>query len=174
MRRIVRSRPSPSLVISLLALFVALGGTAYALSRGEVKTRHIANQAVTTAKLDRGAVKGKQVAASALRLSDFGGRARATTRTVGSTINVPPGGCEGEVVDSFLPVPRGVIGSLVVGSLEDADGDAVLPNRGVVVPTMISETSQGGALANLMVCDIGNAGQTVPAGSVFRYELIGP
>ncbi len=39
-------RPSPATVISLLALFVALAGTAYALERGEVKSKHIAADAV--------------------------------------------------------------------------------------------------------------------------------
>jgi hypothetical protein len=33
-------------VVSMIALFVALGGGAYALSRGEVKSRHIATDAV--------------------------------------------------------------------------------------------------------------------------------
>lgn len=47
-------RPSPALVISCSALFVALSGSAYALSRGEVKTPHIANEAVTTSKLKGG------------------------------------------------------------------------------------------------------------------------
>ena len=48
-------------------------------------------------------------------------------------------------------------------------------NAGVVVPTMVSETSQGGAIPNLIVCDLGSAvGETVPAGSIFHYHLIGP
>jgi hypothetical protein len=38
--------PSPATVIALLALFVALGGTAYGLGRASVKSRHIAPDAV--------------------------------------------------------------------------------------------------------------------------------
>lgn len=38
--------PSPATVISLVALFVALSGTALALTRGEVKSKHIATNAV--------------------------------------------------------------------------------------------------------------------------------
>jgi hypothetical protein len=68
-----------------------------------------------------------------------------------------------------------VVGSLVVGFLTDDHGNAVLDNAGVIVPTMVSETSQGGAIPNLIVCDLGSAvGETVPAGSVFHYHLIGP
>jgi hypothetical protein len=72
----------------------------------------------------------------------------------------------------FNPAPSGVIGSLVVGYLTDGQGHAVLNNAGAVVPTMVSETSQGGAIPNLMVCAA--SAQTVPAGSVFHYHLIGP
>lgn len=164
MRRIVRSRPSPSLVISILALFVALSASAYALSRGEVKTKHIANGAVTT----------KKVKDFGLRLGDLGGKSNEGTGVVGSTVSVPAGACKGFNVDGRNPAPSGFVGSLVVGFLTDDAGNAVLPNDGAVVPTMVSETSQGGAIANLMVCDLGNSGQTVPAGSVFRYHLIGP
>lgn len=43
--------PGHGTVIAYLALFAALGGSAYALSRGEVKTKHIANGAVTSSKI---------------------------------------------------------------------------------------------------------------------------
>jgi len=46
--------PSPALVISLIALFVALGGTTYAASnlpRNSVGTAQLKNKAVTSAKL---------------------------------------------------------------------------------------------------------------------------
>lgn len=51
-------RPSPALVIALIALFVALGGTSYAalntLPRNSVGTAQIKNGAVTAAKLRYG------------------------------------------------------------------------------------------------------------------------
>jgi hypothetical protein len=49
--------PSPALVISLIALFVALGGTTYAatsLPRNSVGTAQLKNKAVTSAKLSKG------------------------------------------------------------------------------------------------------------------------
>ena len=170
------NRPSPSLVISIVALFVSLGGSAYALSRGEVKTRDIANGAVTAPKLRGGAVKTQKVKDFGLRLHDLGGRANHGTTVVDSTINVPDNECRQQHLTLFgAPVPRGVVGSLVVGFLTDDHGNAVLDNAGVIVPTMVSETSQGGAIPNLIVCDLGSAvGETVPAGSVFHYHLIGP
>jgi hypothetical protein len=47
-------RPSPALLVAFLALFVALGGVGYSavkLKRNAVKTKNIANGAVTTPKL---------------------------------------------------------------------------------------------------------------------------
>jgi hypothetical protein len=49
--------PSPALVISLIALFVALGGTTYAatsLPANSVGTKQIKNKSVTAAKIARG------------------------------------------------------------------------------------------------------------------------
>jgi hypothetical protein len=55
MFRLKLHRPSPALVIALLALFAATGGTAFAAS-GLIHTRDIANGAVTKPKLADGSV----------------------------------------------------------------------------------------------------------------------
>lgn len=67
-------RPSPALVVSLLALTVALGGTAYAgitiprhsvgtrqLKKKAVGTRELKNRAVSTRKLKSGAVTASKI-----------------------------------------------------------------------------------------------------------------
>lgn len=74
-------RPSPALVISIIALVVALGGTSYAAFK--VGTKNIKNGAVTTKKLHNGAVTGKKLnltgvtapnAAHATNASELGGQ----------------------------------------------------------------------------------------------------
>lgn len=166
---------SPSLLISLAALLVATSTGAYAvatLGAGDVRTRHIANGAVTTPKLGKAAVTSPKVKNFSLRLVDLGGRDRLQTTTTSQPLSIPGDQCRQTFLNLYNPAPPGVIGSLVVGYVTDADGDAVLSNSGVVVPTMISETSQGGAIANLVVC--ASSPETIPAGSVFHYQLIGP
>ena len=156
---------TPSLVISLLALFVATSTGAYAVARlsaGEVHTRHLAAGAVTSPK----------VKDFSLRLADLGGKDHLQTVTTSTTLNIPADECRQMFLDLYNPAPPGVIGSLVVGYVTDSNGDAVMSNSGVVVPTMISETSQGGAIVNLVVC--GSGSETIPAGSIFHYQLIGP
>lgn len=61
MKRLV---PSPSMAVALLALFVALTGSAYAgvkLNKNSVTTKTIKNSAVTNAKIKNSAVTAKKV-----------------------------------------------------------------------------------------------------------------
>jgi cytoskeletal protein RodZ len=62
-------RPSPALVISILALFVALGGTSYAITqlpKNSVGTPQLKKNAVTGAKVKDGSLTGADVDASTL------------------------------------------------------------------------------------------------------------
>jgi len=63
--------PSPALVVSLVALFVALGGTAYAatsLPKNSVGTTQIKNNAVTSKKIAKGAIGLQTVMSSPVNL----------------------------------------------------------------------------------------------------------
>lgn len=65
----VRSRLTFANVISCLALFVALGGAAYAatkLPKNSVGTKQIKNSAVTAAKVKKGAITGAQIKSGSL------------------------------------------------------------------------------------------------------------
>jgi hypothetical protein len=64
MSRFRLKAPSPALVIATAALFVALGGSSYAVFK--VGTKNIKNGSVTTAKLHNGAVTNKKIANGAV------------------------------------------------------------------------------------------------------------
>jgi hypothetical protein len=66
--RIIRSRITSAHLIALLALFVALGGSAYAIHLGKnaVKTKNIKNGAVIESKLADGAVSAAKLAGGAV------------------------------------------------------------------------------------------------------------
>jgi hypothetical protein len=156
---------TPSLVISVLALIIASSTGAYALAtlgKGDVQTRHLAKSAVSSPKVKN----------FSLRLHDLGGPGHLRTATTSQQVDIPGGECRMVFLTLDNPPSPGVIGSLVVGHVTDSAGDAVMSNSGVVVPTMISETSQGGAIANLVICAAGP--ETIPSGSVFHYQLISP
>ena len=73
-RRFRLRAPSPALIVACVALFVALGGAAWAagLKNNEVKTRNIAKKAVTSGKLATGAAKTAKIrdgAVTAIKLA---------------------------------------------------------------------------------------------------------
>jgi len=65
-------RPSPAMVVALLALVFALTGTAFAaLGKNSVGTRQLKAQSVTTGKIANNAVNGAKVANGSLSGSDI-------------------------------------------------------------------------------------------------------
>ncbi|MBV9311991.1 MAG: hypothetical protein JOZ73_14260 [Solirubrobacterales bacterium] len=79
-------RPSPALIISLIALLVALGGTSYAafkLPKNSVGTKQLKKNAVTTAKIKNKAVTGGKIKLSTLGTVPSANRANTAT-TAGS------------------------------------------------------------------------------------------
>jgi hypothetical protein len=208
------ARGTLSLAISLLALVVALSGTAYAaLGAGSVGTKQLAKAAVTKGKIKNGAVTAKKIRAGGvgsaalapgavgggtvadgsltgadlaadsvgsdvvtdrtLRLHDLGGGAVTQTVTTGTAISIAAGGCASVRTAALNPAPNGLLGSMVVGTITNSSGGAVVSNSGFVLPTLVTETSQGGAAIHLGVC-AGSAAQTIPVGSIVTYSVIAP
>src|SRR5215208_6013466 len=70
MKHSIRHRPSPALVVAILALFVALGGTSYAaitLPRDSVGTIQLKAGAVTSAKVSDGTLAAIDLSPAARR-----------------------------------------------------------------------------------------------------------
>ena len=67
-----RSRPAPSTVISIVALFFALGGSAVAISgRNTVDAGDIKVNAVRQSEIAKGAVKGGEIATGVVRSGEI-------------------------------------------------------------------------------------------------------
>ncbi len=69
MRRILGRWPSPSLVVALIALFVALGGSGYAAVK--INGKNIASRSISGKKLKRSAVTAAEVKNRSLSARDF-------------------------------------------------------------------------------------------------------
>jgi hypothetical protein len=103
MKQLLSRRPSPALIVALLALFVALGGSSYAavkigardIQRGAVGTRAIANNSIRSADIRNATVSGTDIKDDSLTNADIDNAnlsaksaetaARATTATSAST-----------------------------------------------------------------------------------------
>jgi hypothetical protein len=111
MRKILRRRPSPAMVVACLALLVALTGTSVAavnqLGRNTVGPLQLKNGAVTNPKIRNNAVTSAKVANRSLLRSDFapGQLPAGPTGPQGPVGPAGPAGAAG---------PRGTIGTVTV------------------------------------------------------------
>jgi hypothetical protein len=147
--------PSPALVVSVIALSVALGGTGYAaivLPANSVGTSQIKKDAVTTAKVKNGSLRLADFAAGQLPAGATGapGPAGATgaTGAIGATGAAGPTGAKGDKGD---PGTNGTDGT------DGTDGTANVVVResastpvaasaivSVTVPCLAGERATGG------------------------------
>jgi hypothetical protein len=121
MRRLARHRPSPAMIVALIALFVALSGASYAaLAVNSVGPKQLKKDAVRSSKVKDGSLTGGDVKDSSLTggdltdgsvaLADLGNNSVNGTKIVDGSIALPDLG------------PNSVDGSKVAnGSLEGGD-----------------------------------------------------
>ena len=82
MKSFMRRRPSPALVIALIALFVSLSGVSYGVATGfidsreiknnQVRTKDLRNNDIRTRDLRNNEVRGIDIRNSTVRGSDVG------------------------------------------------------------------------------------------------------
>lgn len=100
-----KRKPSPALVVAVIALVLAMGGIGYAavkIPKSSVGTKQLRNNAVTSAKLKNNAVTSAKVKNGTLTKADFKGQA------VGSTGPTGPAGATGPTGSFGGKVPSGV------------------------------------------------------------------
>ena len=66
MKRLSRMRPSPAMVVAMMALFVALGGTSYAVATGSIDAREVRNYTLTGKDMRKDGVGGITIKESRL------------------------------------------------------------------------------------------------------------
>ena len=122
----IRERLSYANVMATLAVFIALGGTSYALTlpRNSVGSEQLKSRSVGNSELKRNAVTSAKVKGRSLRLSDLSPSARAALR--GQTGPTGPAGPSG--VSLFEAVNAG--GGLVRGNASSSAPNG--PNGSVI------------------------------------------
>ena len=88
MGRLLRQRPSPAMIVALLALFVALGGSSYAVTKigsknirsGAVNSRGIANNSIRSGDVRNGSLTGTDVKNDSLANADIDNSALRAAR----------------------------------------------------------------------------------------------
>jgi predicted secreted protein len=131
--------PTPALVISLIALFVALGGTSYAattLAKNSVGAKQLKKNAVTTVKIKKGAVTAAKINTKGLTVPTATSATNATNATNATTVG-------GQTIKGFhLTVATGVTAQQTVLSL---NGLTLTLSCGTGEPTIQATAGQTGA-----------------------------
>ena len=155
-------RPSPALGVGLLALFIALGGSAIAL-KGKVHTRDIVKGAVTAKKIRAGAVNPTKT--SLVKLGFAGPEVSTTsgppvTLTGGPsvTVFVPKGGLVAIYAETEARISNGAQSAQV--HLQEASN---FPNS----PKIMDQTSTSFAVRRTKSGDPDGAAANVNGGAIF-------
>ena len=70
MKFVARLRPTPATVISLVALFVSLGGVSYAVATGSIDSREIKNNTIRTKDIKNNEIRGLDIRNSTIQGRD--------------------------------------------------------------------------------------------------------
>jgi hypothetical protein len=166
MSRILRRRPSPSMIVALVALSVALAGTATALpgrarvkkddiSRAAVRSVHIKSRAIQSKHIRSRAVTRSKIARRAVSSSEVGQDALTGTNIVESSLTTVPSATNatnaanaanaatvnGRTVEKFSFLAPGGTGATTVLSLNGLTLVATCatgPNLSVVAGTSVA------------------------------------
>jgi hypothetical protein len=71
MTRVLKRRPSPVMVIALIALFLSLGGVSYGVATGSIDSREIKNDTVRSKDLRNNDIRTRDIRDSAVRGKDI-------------------------------------------------------------------------------------------------------
>ena len=71
MQRLLRDRPSPSMVVAMMALFVSLGGVSYGVATNSINSRELKDNTVRSRDLRNNDVRGKDLRAGTVTGSDL-------------------------------------------------------------------------------------------------------
>jgi hypothetical protein len=156
------SRPSPALVVSFLALLVALSGVAVALpGRNSVDRGDIEKNAVTTKKIKKAAVKASRLANGAVRTTKIAGGAVAGPKLANDAV------AAAKIVDGSVTAAE--IGAAAVGSSEIGDGlvaESDLADGSVTTAKIAGSAVTSGAIAGDAVTSAKIAGGAVGSGEI--------
>ncbi len=149
MRRLLRKRPSPAMIVALIALVVALGGTAYAAQH--INGGAIMKQTIGGGKLKKKTLTGFQINTNKLGIVPSANRA---AHTYWAVVNNPTGAGNAALArasDSGITAAEGG-GAVVVALPQNISGCANVAGRdnaGTTVPDSgYAQTNTSAANAN--------------------------
>ena len=147
--------------VSLVALFVALGGTSYAVATGSIDSREIENSTVRSKDLRNNNVQGRDIRNGTIRSPDVGNSSLLAEDFAPGQLPQGPQGDQG---------PAGVVGNLTVQRLDlplaessNTSGSVVCPAGEKIIAGSVNVSDATSADVNITVSRPSQgAGQIVP------------
>jgi hypothetical protein len=175
-------RPSPSMVVSMVALTVALGGTATAAGVFIESTKQIAKGAVQTNDIAPDAVIGGKVKDGSLSLADLNKGAIGTIQSAGTQAleAVRPGGPEkvagntSSKVATLSNIPPGAYAIFAKSNLSGTPSGGLLQQGGSMQGRCDLKTPSGTDESGVLIGTPGaNTGGTVNVQTTTTYGSVG-
>ncbi len=134
-------RPSPALIISIIALIAALGGTAWAVSKNSVGNKQLKKNAVSASKIQNNAVTSGKIKARAVtgaKIADGAVTARKLSLSASA------------ITDEVVPT-----GEMKTILAECKPGEKITGGGGVFVGTPTNLQAQGMHIVSSGLDDVG-------------------
>ncbi|MBN1528914.1 MAG: hypothetical protein JW895_07630 [Thermoleophilaceae bacterium] len=163
------SLPSPAMVVALVALFVALGGSAYALTitgasirNGTITGADVKNRSLKGTKFALNSIGGNAIKASALKSGSLTGRLLKDDTVTGTKVDESTLGTVPQATGAQLQAVVNAQGQLVAGRGVASNGVAHTVGTGVYQVTF--DRSVAACAYSGMLVD--SAGGTPPVGLI--------
>ena len=162
MSRILRRRPSPSMIVALVALSVALAGTATALpgrarvkkddiSRAAVRSVHIKSRAVQSKHIKSHAVTRSKIAKRAVSSSEVGQDALTGANIVESSLSTVPGATNATTAGNAATVNGRTVEKMAFLAPGGTGATTVLSLNGLTLVATCAAGPQVSVVANTSV-----------------------
>jgi hypothetical protein len=143
MKRFLRL-PSPAMLVASAALFVALGGTSYAVATGSIDSREIKDGSIVQKDIKSEGIEGSDIKNGALAARDIKAGSLTADRFAGGQLAVKPRWVyvndQGQIAaqsggftvkSAFVANPAGAAGNVYIDSGEDLSDNAIVASNGL-------------------------------------------
>jgi hypothetical protein len=138
-KRILRRRPSPAMVVAMIALFVALGGVSYGFATGSIDSREIKNNEVRSLDLRDNQIRSRDIRNNEVRGIDI---RNSTIQSRDIAINAVRG--EDVKEDTLAKVPS----AMLADSATSATSADSVTSLKIIPQTTVAEGADPATLAS--------------------------
>ncbi len=122
MKRLLRHRPSPALVIACMALFVSLGGVSYGVATGIIDTRALRNNTIRTQDLRNNDIRAIDIRNSTIRSRDVASNTLTGSDVAESKLKQVPSAASADTAGN-----ASALGGIGAGGFVRADSSPFTP-----------------------------------------------